>query len=212
VLQASDLACVRGGRQLFAALSFAVGPGQCLLVEGANGSGKTSLLRILAGLARPTAGTVSWAGRRVTPGQSEYLASLAYLGHRGGVKRELTALENLRFQAVLGGTVVNPDLEAILARIGLRGFEDQPVAALSAGQERRLAFARLLARRPPLWILDEPLTALDAGGVALLEGLLAEHIVAQGTVILTSHQPLTLTHSTDLPLLRVHLPTGEQRG
>jgi heme exporter protein A len=209
MLEGTDLACIRGDRLLFSGLDLRLAAGECLLVEGENGSGKTSLLRLLAGLARPSAGGVLWRGRGLPAWGGAYGAEMAYLGHKGGVKRELSALDNLRFQAILGGRTDAPDLLKALARVGLAGFEDEPVGHLSAGQERRVAYARLLVRRPPLWILDEPLTALDRAGCALITGLLAEHLRGGGVAVLTSHQPLHHGDGPGFPMRQIHLPVGE---
>lgn len=198
-LAARGLACVRDDRILFENLDFDLTPGQILQVEGHNGSGKTSLLRILCGLALPAEGTVYWNGQDILQDRLRYQAELAYLGHAHGVKAELTALENLRLSLALRN---HPplDLAEVLARVGLRGFEDVPARALSAGQQRRVSLARLLLSQAQVWILDEPFTSLDKAGIAYVESLLAEHEARGGMAALTSHHPVRHPN-----LLRIYL-------
>ncbi|HXH02391.1 MAG TPA: cytochrome c biogenesis heme-transporting ATPase CcmA [Candidatus Competibacteraceae bacterium] len=196
-LQASNLACVRDGRWLFRELHLELGPGRALQVEGANGAGKTSLLRILCGLTPPRAGEVRWRGLDIRRCREDYHASLLYLGHQPGLKDELTALENLRFaHALHGHTHEEQALEAALDQVGLYGYEDVPVRALSAGQRRRVALARLWLNRAPLWVLDEPFTAIDRRGIVALEQVMAGHLGRGGLLILTSHQPVELPGMT----------------
>lgn len=191
MLEVSNLACSRGDHRLFSGLSFSLQPGQIMQVQGANGSGKTSLLRTLCGFMMPDEGTISWRGEDARDLDEEYFAEILYLGHLNAIKDELSALENLRISAGLSGTVLD-DKEAIsaLRRMGLRGREGLPTKVLSQGQRRRVALARLLVSDASLWILDEPLTALDVGAVALIQELIAEHLARQGLVIFTTHQPL----------------------
>jgi heme exporter protein A len=189
-LEANALECVRGERRLFQDLSFSVEPGELLEVSGPNGSGKTSLLRMLCGLLAPTAGEILWRGANIRTLKEEYFKGLAYLGHSGGVKAELSAAENLFISGGLAGSP--PDGEKIgaaLGRMGLRGSEALPVKTLSQGQQRRLALARLLLSDKALWILDEPLTALDRVGVGLVQSVLEEHLAGGGMAVLTTHQP-----------------------
>ncbi len=193
MLEALDLACQRGHRVLFTGLSFALTAGELLLVAGPNGSGKTSLLRILCGLSQPAQGEVRWAGRRIHDLGEAFRSQLFYLGHHNGVKDDLTALENLRINAALGGDPLSVDAAlAALDRIGLSGREDLPVKALSQGQRRRVALARLLVSRAPLWILDEPLTALDARAIGLIQDRLAAHLAQGGMAVITTHQPIAV--------------------
>lgn len=188
MLEASDLECERGGRRLFAALGFSLGAGEMLRIEGANGSGKTSLVRILAGLLAPTGGRVLWRGAEIAALREEYSRELVYLGHAAAVKEELTAAENLAIACRLAGMPAEARevLEA-LDRFGLDGRS--AVKRLSQGQRRRAALARLaLSAKRALWLLDEPHAALDAGGVATLGGLLEDHRRRGGAVVLTAHQ------------------------
>lgn len=192
-LEARQLTCVRSGRLLFRELDLAVARGEIWQVEGENGAGKTSLLRILCGLTLPREGGVYWAGTEIRACRAEYHRNLLYSGHYPGIKEELTPLENLRFFYALGGHRGGDALlEEVLDTVGLFGFEDVPVRTLSAGQRRRVGLARLWLADAPLWILDEPFTAIDRQGVARLESRLAEHAAGGGMVILTSHQPLHL--------------------
>ena len=195
-LLASDLACVRGGRQVFAGLCFTVGGGEALLVAGPNGAGKSSLLRLIAGLVHPTGGRVVLEGGdpELTIGEQAH-----YLGHQDALKPSLTVAENLAFWAdVLGGEGLNTD--AALAPLGLRGIAGLPAGYLSAGQRRRLSIARLLAIRRPIWLLDEPTTALDASGQATLASLMGQHLADGGLVIAAAHGPIGLDQGTELRL------------
>ncbi len=190
MLEAKNLSCVRDERTLFSRLSFTVKPGDIIQVEGPNGAGKTSLLRILAGLARPEEGEVCWHGKNTLRHRERYYQDLLFLGHQPGIKAQLTPFENLQFYQAVRTT---PDRQAIwqaLEQVGLVGYEDLPVAQLSAGQQRRVALARLWLSDSPLWILDEPLTAIDKQGVAELISLFEQHAQQGGMVLLTTHQDL----------------------
>lgn len=188
---------MRDARTLFNDLSFELRAGEIIQIEGDNGSGKTSLLRILCGLALPSEGTVRWNQSNIRRCRTEYNASLVYIGHQPGIKEELTALENLRFYHALSGQAVTPsELEHALNQVGLHGFEDVPVRILSAGQRRRVALARLWLNHSPLWILDEPFTALDRSGITNLETRISDHIQSGGMAILTSHQSLDLPNTS----------------
>jgi len=193
LLAAHNLGCERGERLLFKGLGFALAPGQMLLVQGGNGQGKTSLLRLLAGLGRPDAGAVHWRGEPVSRCRETYHREMAYLGHANGIKEELDPAENLRFNDGLHGRVFDETRAiATLKRLGLARCLDLPCRALSFGQRRRVALSALLLADARLWILDEPLTGLDVHAVALVEGLVRDHLQAGGLVVATTHQPLNL--------------------
>lgn len=198
-LRADRLACLRGDLLLFDELQLEVRSGQVLQVEGRNGAGKTSLLRMLAGLTLPEDGEVYWNGQPIRRQRPAYAEALQYIGHQPALKAGLTVLENLRFSAGLMG---GADAEAAIDRVGLQEQCHQHVHTLSAGQRRRTALARLLLRPAPLWILDEPYTALDAAGVALVNGLMTDHVGRGGMVVLTSHQTVELP---GLPLTRLRI-------
>jgi len=201
MLTATGLSCVRGERRLFAGLDLAVGPGEWLHVQGENGAGKTSLLRILATLSPPAEGEVRWQGEPVTVLAEDYRRAMLFLGHHGAVKEELTPLENLTLAAQLDGTTLDEATAlAALVRFGLRGREDLAVRFLSAGQKRRVLLARLAVRKAMLWILDEPFTALDVKAVDMLSGLIEGHLAAGGMAILTSHQSMPLPNGKVLQL------------
>ncbi len=192
-LEAHALACERGERLLFRQLSFTLQGGQLLLVQGGNGQGKTSLLRLLAGLGRPDAGQVCWRGEALARCRDSYHREMAYLGHANGVKDELDPAENLRFNNGLHDRPFDAGKAiATLERLGLARCLGLPCRALSFGQRRRVALAALLLADARLWILDEPLTGLDVHAVALVEGLIREHLQAGGLVVATTHQALHL--------------------
>lgn len=193
MLSAHSLSCVRGGRPLFAGLDLAVEPGHWLHVRGENGTGKTSLLRLLAGLAAPDTGQVRWSGRSIGQAGSDFRRELIFLGHRAAVKDELTALENVELAAALDGCELpRPQALSVLRRFGLQGREDLPVRFLSAGQKRRVLLARLVTRKARLWILDEPFTALDANAVTMLATVVGEHLSDGGMAVITSHQAVPI--------------------
>jgi heme exporter protein A len=187
-LSAESLACIRGGRLVFRDLSFRADAGSLLSVEGANGAGKTSLLRMLAGFLAPAAGTIRFG--EVSDGE-ERGKCVGWLGHQDGAKPQLTPREALSFTAALYGTKVTNELDAV----GLTRTRDLPCQYLSAGQKKRLALARLKLSARPLWLLDEPLAALDAAGKTLLQSMIAEHCAGGGLVIAATHEPLGLDAS-----------------
>jgi heme exporter protein A len=194
-LQAHRLTCVRGDLQLFADLSFEIQPGDALWVSGTNGSGKTSLLRMLCGLSVPADGEVRWGGRNIRGLRDEFCSKLVYIGHANGVKDDLLAWENLVVSTTLAGTPVTEDeAHAALQQLGLGRAADLPTRALSQGQRKRVALARLsLGMGMPLWILDEPFTALDKSAVAALCGTISRHLAGGGMVIYTTHQEIDLS-------------------
>ncbi len=176
---------MRGGRQVFAGLSFALAPGEVLVLRGPNGSGKSSLLRLLAGFLAPAAGWLAWAGTAIGDDLAAHRARLHYVGHLDAVKSLLTVRENLAFAAALGGGAGG--LEVALGGFDLAPLAEVPARYLSAGQKRRLALARLLAGARPLWLLDEPGVGLDAANRTRLEQALATHRAAGGLAVLATH-------------------------
>ena len=194
MLEAINLTCIRGDRLLFRDVSFSLASGGLIELRGPNGGGKTSLLRILCGLATPAEGEVRWNGANIRGMREEYCASLAYVAHLNGVKDELTALENLLVAGrVAGSEMSTHDGEATLERVGLIKQRHLPARVLSAGQRRRLTLARLLAARAQLWLLDEILTSLDDLGVALVRKLITDHLEGGGLAIVATHQDLKLS-------------------
>jgi heme exporter protein A len=192
-----NLGCVRGERRLFSGLNLSVRPGELIEVRGANGSGKTSLLRILCGLAQPAEGEVRWHGKNIRSLGEEYLGSVAYVAHQNGVKDELTAIENLRIASgVAGNSLGEREAQEILAHIGLQRESYLPSRFLSAGQRRRVALARLLVTKAELWILDEVLTSLDAAAIALSSRFIGEHLHNGGMAIIATHQDLNISATT----------------
>ncbi|MCX7239628.1 MAG: cytochrome c biogenesis heme-transporting ATPase CcmA [Burkholderiales bacterium] len=193
MLSAHGLTCVRGDRRLFSGLDLTVSAGEWLHVRGENGAGKTSLLRLLAGLTQPAEGEIRWCGETINRDDEDYRRNLLFFGHHGALKEDLTALENLEFASAMDGATLT--LEAAmraLNRFGLRGREQLPVRVLSAGQKRRVMLARLVTRNAKLWVLDEPFTALDVKAVDMLSALISEHVTAGGMAILTSHQAMPI--------------------
>lgn len=189
MLEATGLDCARGGRMLFRGLSLTLRGGERLRIAGANGSGKTSLLRILCGLLSPDAGEVRWQGSAIGGLREEYSKQLIYLGHAAAVKDDLTPAENLSIACALAGLAVSSSqVHDALGRFGLSAI-DFPVKKLSQGQKRRAALARLpLGESTPLWLLDEPYAALDAAASRLVEELIDGHVARGGAVVLTTHQ------------------------
>lgn len=193
-LQAHQLGCVRGERRLFSGLDVEVNAGDALRVVGANGSGKTSLLRILCGLAQPAEGEVRWHGRSIRVLREEFCRHLLYLGHANGVKDDLLAWENIVVASTLSGNpVTRGDAVHALKQLGLGRAVNLPTRVLSQGQRKRVALARLqLGTSAPLWILDEPFTALDQNSVSALCAMINRHLGKGGMVIYTTHQEIDL--------------------
>lgn len=190
-----SVTCSRGGRTLLSGLNLQLAPGQWLQVRGANGAGKTSLLRLISGLLPPEAGEVRWRGEPVVTQRDRWCRERLYLGHEAALKDDLDPLENLLAASVLAGWPTSrPQARAALADAGLRGCERTPVRRLSQGQRRRCGLARLLlSRHAPLWVLDEPFNALDADACDWLALRLQTHLQGGGLLVLTSHQQVPLT-------------------
>jgi heme exporter protein A len=185
---------VRGERLLFTDVSFQLNPGGFIQLTGPNGSGKTSLLRIICGLTRPDAGDIRWDGAHIRTLGEDYSRNLTYLGHRNGIKEELSSLENLQIAGGLAGHELSrAKAEESLAKLGLRGRENLPARFLSEGQRRRSAVARLISCNTPLWILDEVLASLDSAATSLIEFLIGEHLNKGGMAIVATHQELHIT-------------------
>lgn len=193
LLQASDLECTRDDRLLFSGLSFSVASGEVLQIEGANGSGKTSLLRILCGLRVADEGVVSWQENDISKHREDYYTNMVYIGHLPCIKAELTTLENIRSLLDTRSLSAGDDeIIDCLNRVGLVAYDDVSGKALSSGQKRRVLLAFLLLSKTKLWILDEPLTALDVEGVTLMESMIVEHQMQGGSVVFTTHHGMKL--------------------
>lgn len=199
----TGLACVRSNRIVFAGLDFAVSPGGALVLSGPNGSGKSSLLRLMAGIARPAAGNISWQGTPISEDPELFFGRMHYVGHRDAVKPALTVRENLSFHAALrpGPT----DIDAALDRVDLAALADLPARMLSAGQTRRLTLARILATPAPLWLLDEPTIALDYRAVDRLRGAIDDHRAGGGIIVASTNVPLGIDDATTIDLA-AHAP------
>ncbi|MCH9694792.1 MAG: cytochrome c biogenesis heme-transporting ATPase CcmA [Gammaproteobacteria bacterium] len=190
-LSGSDLTLIRGERCLFEGLSFALEPGQLLLLEGENGSGKTSLMRAIAMLLSLESGEICWNGEPVLSQRQEYHGALVWLAHRTGLKGDLTLVENLRFENALRPQN-RIDIDEVLSRLGIGRLKSLPVRSLSAGQQRRVALARMLLADVPLWLLDEPFTNLDRNGRLLVMQLVEEHLDGGGLCVMAAHQDVSV--------------------
>lgn len=197
MLEALNLECVRGDRRLFSDLSFRLAAGEMLYLQGANGSGKTSLLRMLCGLTPAAGGEIRWRGQPIGRLGDEFRSELCYLGHQNAIKDDLTPLENLLSAARLAQEPLVEDeaLEA-LERVGLQGRADLACRYLSQGQKRRAALARLVYERRALWVLDEPYVALDKAAVERVAGLIGAHLQRGGLAVLTTHQAVAVAAAT----------------
>lgn len=197
MFEGRDLACLRGERLVFGGVDFALSAGEALLVTGANGSGKSSLLRVMAGLLRPVTGTLHWRGRPAAEDREGFAAELRYVGHLDAIKPVLTVAENLAFWARLAGH--GPDAVARgLEALGIGHLAGLPARVLSAGQRRRLGLARLIAAPAPLWLLDEPTVALDTASVAAVEAAIADHRAAGGIAVVSTNAPVSLPEARRL--------------
>jgi heme exporter protein A len=190
MFEAIRLECVKGYDSLFKDVSFTLAAGEVMQVRGTNGSGKTSLLRILTGMSQAEAGEIYWEGRNIENDRENYLENLVYIGHLNGLKAELSALENLQLSRQYLGRTNDVSTQSALDTVGLAGYEHILAHQLSAGQQRRVALARLYLNSAPLWILDEPTTAIDVDGVRTFEQTIEAHALNGGMVILTAHQTL----------------------
>jgi len=186
----------RGDRHVLKGVSLEVHPGELMHVSGPNGTGKTTLLRVVSGLLRPEKGSVAWCGRAIAEAAAGYQSALAYASHEPALKSDLTALENLRFSVGLKRRVTAAELRSSLERTGVGTCADLPARVLSAGQRRRVAMARVLAFRADLWLLDEPFTNLDGSGSSLLSALLAEHVGQGGVALVVAHHDLNVAAET----------------
>ncbi len=209
LLSTHQLHCQPGAQPLFTGLTLAVAPGEVLHVAGHNGAGKTSLLRMLAGLATPAAGEVRWQGQRIQDGYDAYRATLQYVAHQPAVKAGLTPLENLALAVSMAGyRSSRAQRVSALETVGMAGAAQQLCERLSAGQKRRVALARLLVRPASIWLLDEPLTALDAAGKRLVTDLIGQQVARGGAVVFSSHQALAWPDT--LPVKRLVLGETQQ--
>ncbi len=206
LLHADRVSSIRSGRVLFSQLQLAVQAGEIWQISGANGAGKSTLLRMLAGLLVPNEGEVRFNGQPLHRVRDDYHQQLLYIGHKAAVKPELSALENVFWQRRLGGDTTATAEQAqdwdVLEQLGLLGLEEEMTGRLSAGQQRRVALTRLWCSTASLWILDEPFTSLDVDGIALLQQRFLQHLGRGGSIVMTSHQPLT---DTQLPLQQLTL-------
>ena len=197
MLIAQDRACLRGDRLLFKQIGFTLNAGGLMNVLGENGSGKSSLLRMICGLLTPEVGSITWQGQSIKQASEDYLSNLTYIGHLNGLKDDLTAMENLQISARLAGEHVDePAALTALMAIGIARCAKLPVGVLSQGQKRRVALARLWLSHAPLWVLDEPFAALDASSVLTLATCISAHMARGGMTIITTHQDVVIDAQT----------------
>ena len=201
MLSATDLTLIRGERCLFTGVSFALQSGQLLLLEGPNGSGKTSLLRALAGMLELEEGEIRWDDNSIRDDHQAYFQSLVWMAHRVGLKADLTLVENLTYESSLR-PAADIDFSAVLERLGIDRLKKLPVRSLSAGQQRRVALARLLLSAAPLWLVDEPFTNLDTDGRALVTEIVGEHLAGGGMCVMAAHQDVVVDAPTQKVILQ----------
>ena len=204
MLTAHEITCIRGQRALFADLNLTISTGEILHIQGSNGSGKTSLLRILCGTSQPDSGTVLWQSEDIRTCRSTYCEHLAYIGHNNGIKLELTPSENLSCLAAIKGFAADSQIDLALTQSGLSRERDIPCIHLSAGQRRRVAIAWLFMTQASIWILDEPLTAIDQDGIDIVKNRFSQHLEDGGLIVLTGHQNLQFE---DREIRTLHLST-----
>lgn len=205
MLELRNFACIREGEPLFKPVNQVMNGGQVIQVAGPNGAGKTTLLRSLCGLFDSFEGDILFDGQKISRMRHAFLSQLLYLGHQPGVKKSLTARENLNWFAGVAGQKQVFDVRDVLLQVGLAGYEDIPCHQMSAGQHRRVGLARLYFDRSPIWVLDEPFTAIDVHGVARLEALIEKKAKEGGLVVLTTHQVLNIA---DFKVLTLEKPCG----
>ena len=204
MLTAHEITCIRGQRVLFTDLNLTISAGEILHIQGSNGAGKTSLLRILCGTSQPDNGTVLWQSEDIRTCRSTYCEHLAYIGHDNGIKLELTPSENLSCLAAIKGFAADSQIDLALTQSGLSRDRDIPCIHLSAGQRRRVAIAWLFMTQASIWILDEPLTAIDQDGIDIVRNRLNQHLEIGGLIVLTGHQHLQFE---DSKIKTLHLST-----
>jgi heme exporter protein A len=201
ILELRNLACLKGERVLFSGVSFEIAAGTLVRVVGANGSGKTSLMRMIAGISQPAAGEVKWNGQTTPHDPFQFLQSLVYLGHASAIKDELFPAENvMASSAIQGENFTQSEVHAVLSQLGLGERLDVESLSLSAGQRRRVALARLWLTQRPLWLLDEPFTALDPNAVQMLSHRISGHLKAGGMCFYTTHQPVEIIAEQSLEI------------
>lgn len=191
LIELHDLSCERADRILFENLSLSIEPGQLLEISGPNGSGKSTLLRVVCGLAQAYSGAITWRGKNLRDCWHQFQHDCLFIGHAAGIKRNLTAWENLRWSSALKGAFSSQLAELAFEQLELQGYEHQPCYTLSAGQQRRVALARLYTVAARLWILDEPFTALDKAGIDKLQQLFQRHLQAGGAILVATHQAIS---------------------